>query len=64
MGDEIDFLLEHVGRYLVTRPESKDILSVFAGLRPLVTAKHGGLTSSLSFSMLQQVWKWRRVWPN
>lgn len=46
--DEIEFLLEHIGRYLVTRPGRKDILSVFAGLRPLVTAKHGGLTSSLS----------------
>jgi len=47
-ADEIDFLLEHVGRYLVSRPERTDILSVFAGLRPLVTANHGKRTASLS----------------
>jgi glycerol-3-phosphate dehydrogenase len=33
---EIDFLLEHVGRYLVRDPGPDDVLSVFAGLRPLV----------------------------
>ena len=47
-ADEIEFLLEHVGRYLVSRPERTDILSVFAGLRPLVTANHGGRAASLS----------------
>jgi len=45
---EIEFLLEHVGRYLLSRPERKDILSVFAGLRPLVAADHGGATAALS----------------
>lgn len=33
---EIDFILEQIGRYLKTVPGKKDILSVFAGLRPLV----------------------------
>lgn len=33
---EIDFLLEHTSRYLIKKPERKDILSVFTGIRPLV----------------------------
>jgi len=45
---EIEFLLEHAGRYLLSRPERKDILSVFAGLRPLVTAHHGKATAAHS----------------
>ena len=38
LPSEIDYLLEHAGRYLTRRPERSDILSVFAGLRPLVGA--------------------------
>ncbi len=34
--NEIDYLLEHAGRFLTRRPERSDILSVFSGLRPLV----------------------------
>jgi glycerol-3-phosphate dehydrogenase len=36
---EIDYLLDHVGRYLVRGPRHSDIRSTFAGLRPLV--RHG-----------------------
>lgn len=36
MADEIEFLLEHAGRYLQRKPAVSDILSVYAGLRPLV----------------------------
>jgi glycerol-3-phosphate dehydrogenase len=46
---EIDFLLAHAARYLVRAPKAADILSAFAGLRPLV--KGGvGKTSKLSRS--------------
>jgi glycerol-3-phosphate dehydrogenase len=34
--EEIEFLLEHAARYLTKDPGKKDVLSVFAGLRPLV----------------------------
>lgn len=34
--EEIDFLLVHAARYLTKDPSKKDVLSVFAGLRPLV----------------------------
>ncbi|OQX94823.1 FAD-dependent oxidoreductase [candidate division KSB1 bacterium 4572_119] len=34
--EEIDFLLEHAARYLTKDPTKEDVLSIFAGLRPLV----------------------------
>jgi glycerol-3-phosphate dehydrogenase len=34
--EEIDYLLDHVARYLVKRPRAEDVLSTFAGLRPLL----------------------------
>lgn len=36
LPEEIDFILQQIGRYLTMTPERKDIRSVFAGLRPLV----------------------------
>ncbi len=33
--EEVDFILETAGRYLTRKPERKDVLCVFAGLRPL-----------------------------
>ena len=49
MRAEIEFLLAHAGRYLARAPKAADILSAFAGLRPLV--KSGvGKTSKLSRS--------------
>jgi len=40
MEEEIDFILETAAQYLARRPSRADILSVFAGIRPLV--KSGG----------------------
>lgn len=37
LEDEIDFILRTARRYLVKSPERGDILSVFAGLRPLAS---------------------------
>ncbi len=45
--DEVDFILETAGRYLNRSPQRKDILSTFAGIRPLVKAG-GGNTASLA----------------
>lgn len=47
LPEEIEFLLEHVGRYLVRDPKPEDVLSVFAGLRPLVA---GGEVSTAAAS--------------
>jgi len=38
--EEIDFILETAGRYLTTKPQRKDVLCVFAGLRPLAAPKN------------------------
>jgi glycerol-3-phosphate dehydrogenase len=44
---EIDFILETAGRYLARPPQQTDVLSTFAGIRPLVKAG-GGSTAALS----------------
>jgi glycerol-3-phosphate dehydrogenase len=46
--DEIDFILETAGRYLERPPTRNDVLSVFAGIRPLVRAGDGKSTAALS----------------
>ena len=48
MEEEIKFLLEHAGRYLDRDPERADVLSVFAGLRPLVGGGDDESTAGLS----------------
>ena len=45
---EIDFLLQHAARYLRQDPQRQDILSIFAGLRPLVKNGNSHDTASLS----------------
>lgn len=48
---EIEFLLAHAARYLAQAPTAKDILSAFAGLRPLVKSGAGvGKSSKISRS--------------
>ncbi|WP_440594093.1 glycerol-3-phosphate dehydrogenase/oxidase, partial [Schlesneria sp.] len=46
--EEIDFILETAGRYLSKPPRRSDILSVFAGIRPLVRTGDGTNTAALS----------------
>jgi glycerol-3-phosphate dehydrogenase len=45
---EIEFMLETAGLYLARRPAKSDILSVWAGIRPLVKAGDGRNTAALS----------------
>lgn len=47
LGEEIDFIFTQISRYLTRDPERKDVLSVFAGLRPLIKAEAGS-TAALS----------------
>ncbi|PKL88678.1 MAG: FAD-dependent oxidoreductase [Ignavibacteriae bacterium HGW-Ignavibacteriae-2] len=47
-AEEIDFLLTHAARYLTKDPTHKDILSVFAGLRPLVKSGNSENTAAIS----------------
>ncbi|MDD3625639.1 MAG: glycerol-3-phosphate dehydrogenase/oxidase [Proteiniphilum sp.] len=39
LEEEVDFILETAGRYLAKKPQRKDVLCVFAGLRPLAAPR-------------------------
>ena len=45
---EVEYILEHLAEYLEPAPSLSDCLSVFAGLRPLIRARPGEGTASLS----------------
>lgn len=48
LDEECDFVLAHAGKYLAKAPSAADVLSVFAGQRPLVRAAHARRTARLS----------------
>jgi glycerol-3-phosphate dehydrogenase len=48
LEQEIDFILQTASLYLEKKPTRDDILSVFAGIRPLVRSGESGNTSALS----------------
>lgn len=53
---EIDFILRNAGKYLKEKPERKDVLSVFAGLRPLaVSSGNHQATKDISRSHSLQI---------
>jgi glycerol-3-phosphate dehydrogenase len=45
---EVEFILETAGRFLAKPPTRADVLSVFAGIRPLVKADRSSNTAALS----------------
>jgi len=45
---EVDYLLEHIGRYLDRDPTHADVRSAFAGLRPLASGGSEGDTASIT----------------
>ena len=48
LPEEVDFLLDYAARYLTKDPTRSDVLSVFAGIRPLVRSGDDAGTASLS----------------
>jgi glycerol-3-phosphate dehydrogenase len=48
MESEIEFILSTAGQYLAKTPTRDDVLSVFAGIRPLVRAEGVASTAALS----------------
>lgn len=48
LEEEVDYILEHLNRYIEPAIDRSSILSVFAGLRPLVRSKEGTSTALLS----------------
>jgi glycerol-3-phosphate dehydrogenase len=47
LDEEIEFLLTHAARYLTKDPKRSDILSAFAGLRPLVRSTEANGTAAI-----------------
>lgn len=48
LDQEVEFILQTASLYLAHKPTRDDVLSVFAGIRPLVAAGESGNTASLS----------------
>jgi glycerol-3-phosphate dehydrogenase len=48
LAEEVDFILAHARRYLEKDPERSDVMSVFAGIRPLVSAEDAEDTAAIS----------------
>ncbi len=48
LPEELDFILQHAARYLTRDPAPEDVLSTFAGLRPLVQSSSEGDTAEIS----------------
>lgn len=48
LDEEVDFILKETGKYLSRHPTRNDILSVFAGLRPLIAEEGNKKTAALS----------------
>jgi glycerol-3-phosphate dehydrogenase len=48
MEEEIAFILETASQYLTRKPTQEDVLSAFAGIRPLVRANGSGPTAALA----------------
>lgn len=48
LEEEINFILEHAGKYLTENPTRDDVRSIFAGLRPLVMPADSKDTSAIS----------------
>jgi glycerol-3-phosphate dehydrogenase len=55
LEEEIEFVLRHAAQYLTKDPERKDVKSVFAGIRPLVSPADAKNTSEISRSHHIQV---------
>ena len=48
LPEELDFLLAHASKYLTKDPTNEDVLSIFAGLRPLVSTGNQENTAAIS----------------
>ncbi len=55
LEEELEFLLVHSQRYLTKDPEAADVLSTFAGLRPLVRSPEAESTAEISRDHVIQI---------
>ena len=56
LEEEVDFILNQAGKYLVKKPTRKDVLCVFAGLRPLAAPSSADLNSTKEISRSHKIY--------
>ncbi|MDR2147344.1 MAG: glycerol-3-phosphate dehydrogenase/oxidase [Tannerella sp.] len=57
LDEEIDFILEQAGEYLEAKPTRKDVLSVYAGLRPLAASDKPDAQKTKEISRSHKIYK-------
>jgi glycerol-3-phosphate dehydrogenase len=57
LEEEIDFILDQAGQYLAVKPTRSDVLSVFAGLRPLAAPKSNDSQKTKEISRSHKIYK-------
>jgi glycerol-3-phosphate dehydrogenase len=57
LDEEVDFILDQAGQYLDLKPGRADVLSVFAGLRPLAAPAHSDSKKTREISRSHKIYK-------
>lgn len=57
LEEEINFILDQAGQYLELKPTRKDVLSVFAGLRPLAAPTNNDSKKTKEISRSHKIYK-------
>ncbi|MEG1585472.1 MAG: glycerol-3-phosphate dehydrogenase/oxidase [Bacteroidales bacterium] len=57
LEEEVDFILDQAGQYLDLKPTRKDVLSVFAGLRPLAAPTHSDSKKTKEISRSHKIYR-------
>lgn len=57
LREEVDFILDQAGQYLDKKPSRSDVLSVFAGLRPLAAPVHADSKKTKEISRSHKIYQ-------
>lgn len=57
LDEEVNFILDQAGEYLDIKPTRADVLSVFAGLRPLAATNHDNTKKTKEISRNHKIYK-------
>lgn len=57
LEEEVDFILDQAGQYLDLKPKRSDVLSVFAGLRPLAAPVNGDSKKTKEISRSHKIYR-------
>ena len=57
LEEEVDFILDQAGQYLDRKPTRADVLSIFAGLRPLAAPTHADSKKTKEISRNHKIYR-------